>query len=396
MLQRPENKRCADCRKKDPRWVSWNLGLFMCIRCSGVHRSLGTHISKVKSVDLDSWTPEQIANVVRWGNATANKYWEANLSVEPTEATIGQWIRAKYDRKQFAMSGPMPEPETLAAGGGVGTTSRASTQQATQPAPAQSSPDMFSHISNQNNKPQSQPMGAEFFAINKPPGSSSSSQFDGFQAQTQAQAQASLSFFQNPPLSSPGQTQQPPQQAPQQQAPQHNLKMDIMSLYSTPAPSSPHRAQFAGGNPSQPQQSFQGMNTNMYGGSINQHHNPQPQQSLPQGGQYFSNFPSYPPPSQPHSQYGAYATGNPSYGSGMSGMMMNSSTPANPNINARLGMPPSLGAGSTGTGGVNLPSQLQSNPWANFGNSQVVSPNSGGLNSGGGAPVPKTYDPFGN
>ncbi|KAG5458304.1 MAG: hypothetical protein BJ554DRAFT_1494 [Olpidium bornovanus] len=34
---------------------------------------MGTHISKVKSVDLDTWTPEQIANVQRWGNATANK-----------------------------------------------------------------------------------------------------------------------------------------------------------------------------------------------------------------------------------------------------------------------------------------------------------------------------------
>ena len=44
-----------------PRWSSWNLGLFLCIRCAGIHRNLGVHISKVKSVNLDSWTPLQVA-----------------------------------------------------------------------------------------------------------------------------------------------------------------------------------------------------------------------------------------------------------------------------------------------------------------------------------------------
>ena len=45
----------------DPRWASWNIGVFICIRCAGFHRNLGVHISKVKSVNLDSWTAEQIA-----------------------------------------------------------------------------------------------------------------------------------------------------------------------------------------------------------------------------------------------------------------------------------------------------------------------------------------------
>ena len=44
-----------------PRWVSWNLGVLLCIRCSGIHRSLGVHISKVKSVNLDTWTSDQLA-----------------------------------------------------------------------------------------------------------------------------------------------------------------------------------------------------------------------------------------------------------------------------------------------------------------------------------------------
>lgn len=62
----------------DPRWASWNLGIFICIRCSGIHRGMGTHISRVKSVDLDAWTDEQLQSVVRWGNGRANKSVDRN------------------------------------------------------------------------------------------------------------------------------------------------------------------------------------------------------------------------------------------------------------------------------------------------------------------------------
>jgi stromal membrane-associated protein len=75
MLKEEDNKYCVDCDTKSkilislnnhiffsgPRWASWNIGVFICIRCAGFHRNLGVHISKVKSVNLDSWTPEQIA-----------------------------------------------------------------------------------------------------------------------------------------------------------------------------------------------------------------------------------------------------------------------------------------------------------------------------------------------
>lgn len=46
--------------KLGPRWASWNIGVFICIRCAGIHRNLGVHISRVKSVNLDQWTAEQI------------------------------------------------------------------------------------------------------------------------------------------------------------------------------------------------------------------------------------------------------------------------------------------------------------------------------------------------
>ncbi|CAB4483321.1 unnamed protein product [Rhizophagus irregularis] len=113
-LDRLENKYCADCKKKDPRWASWNLGIFVCITCSGTHRSMGTHISRVKSVDLDTWTPEQVENMVLWGNTKANLYWEANLeNKRPPESNMDSWIRRKYEMKNWVKSREIPDPRTL-------------------------------------------------------------------------------------------------------------------------------------------------------------------------------------------------------------------------------------------------------------------------------------------
>lgn len=102
-------------KRTDPRWASWNLGIFICIRCSGIHRGMGTHISRVKSVDLDSWTDEQLQSVLNWGNARANKYWEAKLAPghAPSEAKIENFIRTKYELKRWVMDGPKPDPATL-------------------------------------------------------------------------------------------------------------------------------------------------------------------------------------------------------------------------------------------------------------------------------------------
>ncbi|KAI1454429.1 ArfGap-domain-containing protein [Annulohypoxylon moriforme] len=116
LLKLESNKICADCkRNKHPRWASWNLGVFICIRCSGIHRGMGTHISRVKSVDLDAWTDEQLQSILSWGNARANKYWESKLAAGhvPSEAKIENFIRTKYELKRWVMDGPMPDPATL-------------------------------------------------------------------------------------------------------------------------------------------------------------------------------------------------------------------------------------------------------------------------------------------
>ncbi|KAJ5825664.1 Arf GTPase activating protein [Penicillium riverlandense] len=122
LLKLESNKICADCkRNKHPRWASWNLGIFICIRCSGIHRGMGTHISRVKSVDLDAWTDEQLQSVLKWGNSRANKYWEAKLAPGhvPAEAKIENFIRTKYDSKRWVMDGGMPDPSTLDDGDDV-------------------------------------------------------------------------------------------------------------------------------------------------------------------------------------------------------------------------------------------------------------------------------------
>ncbi|KAJ5891549.1 uncharacterized protein N7473_007777 [Penicillium subrubescens] len=69
----PGNDRCADCDALTPGWASWNMGIFLCMRCATIHRKLGTHISKVKSLSMDSWSSEQVDNMKSHGNLLMNK-----------------------------------------------------------------------------------------------------------------------------------------------------------------------------------------------------------------------------------------------------------------------------------------------------------------------------------
>ncbi|KAI0526768.1 hypothetical protein KFK09_002359 [Dendrobium nobile] len=110
LLSQPGNRVCADCGSPDPKWVSLSHGVFICIKCSGIHRSLGVHISKVISVNLDEWTVEQIDSLINGGGNTAvNMKYEAFLpgDVEKPkpDALLEErfdFIRRKYELQQFS------------------------------------------------------------------------------------------------------------------------------------------------------------------------------------------------------------------------------------------------------------------------------------------------------
>jgi len=75
----PGNGVCADCREPDPEWASLNLGVLLCIECSGAHRKLGCHISKVRSLYLDDVDETSLIKLAAVGNRLAALEWEVGL-----------------------------------------------------------------------------------------------------------------------------------------------------------------------------------------------------------------------------------------------------------------------------------------------------------------------------
>ena len=109
------NNRCADCGANNPGWASWSLGIFLCMRCASIHRKLGTHISKVKSLSMDTWSTEQVENMKRNGNMAVNKTYNAKnkrpdipLDADEVDSAMERFIRKKYQEK--SLSDGKPEP----------------------------------------------------------------------------------------------------------------------------------------------------------------------------------------------------------------------------------------------------------------------------------------------
>jgi len=121
LAKKQANTSCADCGEKEPQWASANLGIFLCIVCAGIHRNLGVHISRVKSLMLDIWKSEELEVMRNCGNNKANEKWEGNLCetspIQPTDSVAlrEQWIRAKYVRKLYAVGegNPPHDPQNV-------------------------------------------------------------------------------------------------------------------------------------------------------------------------------------------------------------------------------------------------------------------------------------------
>ncbi|KAE9620297.1 putative Arf GTPase activating protein [Lupinus albus] len=115
----PGNDKCAECGAPEPEWASLNLGILLCIECSGVHRNLGVHISKVRSITLDVkvWEPAVLELFDNLGNAYCNSIWEgllllddervveSNAPMKPCSTDAFQYkekyIQAKYVEKSL-------------------------------------------------------------------------------------------------------------------------------------------------------------------------------------------------------------------------------------------------------------------------------------------------------
>ncbi|XP_034035856.1 arf-GAP with coiled-coil, ANK repeat and PH domain-containing protein 2-like isoform X3 [Thalassophryne amazonica] len=109
VLAVPGNACCCDCGQADPRWASINLGITLCIQCSGIHRSLGVHFSKVRSLTLDTWEPELLKLMCELGNRVINQIYEARREElgarkpQPGDPRheVEAYIKAKYVDRRF-------------------------------------------------------------------------------------------------------------------------------------------------------------------------------------------------------------------------------------------------------------------------------------------------------
>ena len=97
------NDKCADCGTTSPDWACSNLGILVCIACSGVHRSLGVHVSKVRSLNLDMWSSATLGVMTSIGNARANAIYDPQGA--PERGNIRTYIERKYMERAFVQGG---------------------------------------------------------------------------------------------------------------------------------------------------------------------------------------------------------------------------------------------------------------------------------------------------
>eukprot|EP01135_Chromosphaera_perkinsii_P007268 Nk52_evm76s745 gene=Nk52_evmTU76s745 len=104
VINMASNHLCADCSCKNPEWASVNLGITLCIACSGVHRSLGVHISQVRSLTLDRWRPHWVSLMLQKGNAYSNSIYQHEYEKRLQEGLLSTRSDQKFVKRPTAGS----------------------------------------------------------------------------------------------------------------------------------------------------------------------------------------------------------------------------------------------------------------------------------------------------
>ena len=126
IISREGNTTCFDCGNENPKWASINLGIILCLKCAGIHRGFGLNISKIRSLQVDSWTEKQVKYLSQGGNLRFKNFL-SEYKIEPSSSMelkykskateyyrnlLKNEVEKFFDEKYVGESMPKPDIDT--------------------------------------------------------------------------------------------------------------------------------------------------------------------------------------------------------------------------------------------------------------------------------------------